>query len=257
MSDDRSAHLGKFVWHDLMTTDLSASLNFYKELFGWTTSEWDMDSSGKYTIIRAGNHDIGGIVPLEAAHPMPSHWMSYVSVNDVDEAAARTRSAGGLVVVEPADIPTVGRFAVIRDPQGAHIMPFAGRSIRRDDPTGPGTFVWDELLTSDPEAAAVFYERLFGWSTREMVRTPEDQYLIFSRDGNDRGGMMRMPAKAMAPPTWLAYVAVDDVDVTATRANELGGRLYVRPTDIPNIGRYAVTGDPTGAALGVFKSASA
>jgi predicted enzyme related to lactoylglutathione lyase len=90
-----------------------------------------------------------------------------------------------------------------------------------------------------------------------MVRTPEDQYLIFSRDGNDRGGMMRMPAKAMAPPTWLAYVAVDDVDVTATRANELGGRLYVRPTDIPNIGRYAVTGDPTGAALGVFKSASA
>jgi predicted enzyme related to lactoylglutathione lyase len=256
MAQDQSDHLGRFVWHDLMTTDVNASVDFYKALFGWTTGEWDMGPAGKYTYIRAGSSDIGGIVPLDASQPMPSHWMSYVVVDDVDGASERTRSAGGTLIVEPTDIPEMGRFAVVRDPQGAHIMPFKGSSAAPEEPAGPGTFVWNELLTSDPEAAAGFYERVFGWSSREMDMGPNGRYWIFSHGGKDRGGMMKMPAKAMAPPTWLSYVAVEDVDATAARAEDLGGRLYVKPTDIPNIGRFAVTGDPTGAALGVFRSVS-
>jgi predicted enzyme related to lactoylglutathione lyase len=82
------------------------------------------------------------------------------------------------------------------------------------------------------------------------------KYWIFSHGGKDRAGMMKMPAKAMAPPNWLPYVAVENVDATAARTPELGGRVYVPPTDIPGIGRFAVTADPTGAALAVFKPSS-
>jgi len=108
----------RFVWHDLMTTDLQKSLAFYTALFGWERRPWDMGGT-TYDMLYAGEIGLGGMVPLPKDFPGASHWVGYVSVPDVDAACARADASGGKTCVPPSDIPTVGRFAVVEDPWGA------------------------------------------------------------------------------------------------------------------------------------------
>src|SRR5687768_15168531 len=103
---------GRFVWHELLSTNTKASDAFYGELVGWKTREQDMGGM-KYTLISSGGTDIGGIVaPPPGARPA---WLGYCTVMDVDKAVKRTRELGGTVAMDAIDIPTVGRFAVIKD----------------------------------------------------------------------------------------------------------------------------------------------
>ena len=110
---------GAFSWSELMTGDPAAASEFYGTLFGWKLETMDM-GQGKYHVVKVGDTSIGGImkIPAEAA-AMPPNWCPYVTVNDVDATAKRCTELGGQVLMPPTDIPTVGRFAVIRDPQGA------------------------------------------------------------------------------------------------------------------------------------------
>lgn len=254
--------LGKFVWHDLMTTDLEKAVAYYTDLFGWTINEVEMEGFGKYKMIHAAGEDHGGIVPLDAAAGHPSHWICYVTVDDVDAAAAKAVELGGQNPVPAMDIPNVGRFAVIIDPQGAMISPYKPTEWRGEGyegPGRPGTFVWHELLAVDPEAEGRFFSEIFGWTVVPMPMGEMGTYHLFKRDiggtGKDAGGMLQKPPGSSGP-SWLPYVGVEDVDATAARVEPLGGKIWVPPTDIPNIGRFAVTSDPTGAFIAMYKSVS-
>lgn len=112
---------GAFSWTELMTSDVPAARKFYGQLLGWTFK--DMDASPMpYTVISAGEQDIGGIMSVPAqAKGMPPAWGAYVTVKNVDEVAGKVAALGGKVLSQPHDIPGVGRFAVIQDPQGATI----------------------------------------------------------------------------------------------------------------------------------------
>jgi hypothetical protein len=110
---------GAFSWSELMTRDPSAATEFYGTLFGWKIETMDM-GQGPYHVVKAGETSIGGIMKIPAdAGPMPPNWCPYVTVDDVDATASRCAELGGKVLMPPTDIPTVGRFAVIQDPQGA------------------------------------------------------------------------------------------------------------------------------------------
>jgi len=250
-----SSATGGFVWHDLMTTDLPRAVGYYTRLLGWTTHVVEIGAGDRYTMIRAEGTDIGGIVPLDPALGIASHWIGYATVDDVDAACERAESLGGAVCVPATDIPDAGRFAVIADPDGAIVSPF--RSVREGAPeratTVAGTFCWNELLTRDPGAVAGFYEGVFGWSSHATDMGASGTYWLFRRGEVDAAGMMRMPADATARPFWMPYVAVDDVDAAAVRAAELGGSIYVAPADIPGIGRVAVPGHPPGGAVALFR----
>ncbi len=115
---------GVFCWNELNTKDAAASKKFYSELLGWQLVE-SKDASMPYTEIVVGDQHIGGIYQATAecggGADVPSHWMSYVAVDDVDAAAGRVEELGGTVRVPPTDIPNVGRFSVITDPTGASI----------------------------------------------------------------------------------------------------------------------------------------
>ena len=116
-----------------------------------------------------------------------------------------------------------------------------------------GTFCWNELATSDREAAKRFYTELFGWTPSEAQFGPTT-YTTFKSGARAIAGMMQMsPECGETPPHWMAYVAVDDVDEIVRRVWELGGRICVPPTDIPSVGRFSVINDPTGATLSIIK----
>jgi uncharacterized protein len=256
---ENKPYLGRFVWYDLMTTDPGASARFYAKLFGWTAKEDAPGSEGPYTMFRNGGKEFGGMVPIDKGRPIPSHWLGYVAVADIDAAAARAAVLGGRVVHPPTEIPNVGRFAVIVDPQGAAFSLYQGRDTDSAEdwkvPSGPGMVAWNELLSPDPPSAARFYKEICGWSTREMDMGPMGTYWIFTYGDKDCAGMLKMPPEAQGPPAWVCYFQATDVDASTALAQELGGRVHVAPRDIPGIGRFSVTADCTGAIFAIFKPA--
>src|SRR5512141_2021477 len=115
-----------------------------------------------------------------------------------------------------------------------------------------GLFVWYEHLSKDVQAAIAFYSEVVGWKTQPF----SGDYTMWVGSEGPLGGVMKLPeeaAKQGAPPHWIGYVQVDDVDATAALARKLGGKIYKEPTDIPTVGRFSVLADPQGAAIAVFK----
>ena len=179
---------GQFVWHDHMSGDEQKARDFYGNLFGWTYEAFKTDM-GDYPMITKDGAQHGGFGPAQGdASP---HWVGHVVVDDADAAGKRAESAGGSVLAA-MDIPEVGRFAVIRDPQGAVISAFAPQG---ESTAGQGQFVWDELHTSDIEAAKSFYPAVFGWTVNEMDMGDMGKYTLFRVGDTDRAGaMQQMPA---------------------------------------------------------------
>ena len=119
MSETAMKQAGEFCWNELMTSDVQAAKTFYGALLGWEMQ--DVSSTGTaYTLLKLGDKEIGGImaIPDQAPRPPPA-WGAYVTVNDVDALLVRVEKLGGKICLPPQDIPDVGRFAVIQDPQGA------------------------------------------------------------------------------------------------------------------------------------------
>ena len=110
---------GAFSWTELTTSDAKAARKFYGTLLGWQFQDMDM-GEGTYTVINVGGQGVGGITAIPPnAQGMPPAWGGYVTVDDVDAVVARVAGLGGRVLLPPTDIPAVGRFATIMDPQGA------------------------------------------------------------------------------------------------------------------------------------------
>lgn len=119
--DEQFMQQGAFSWNELMTTDVAAAKTFYSGLFGWETEDMEMPDMA-YTVIKAGEKGVGGIMMMpEDAKNVPPMWGSYVTVKDVDATARKAEQLGAKLLVPPRDIPEVGRFCVIQDPQGAVI----------------------------------------------------------------------------------------------------------------------------------------
>lgn len=123
MSIDPLKQEGAFSWNELMTTDVAGAKAFYSELFNWTLKDANMEGID-YTLVSAGGQEVGGIMPMPTEIPAgtPPHWGAYVTVNDVDAKAKQAESLGGKVLLPAHDIPEIGRFCVIADPQGATLM---------------------------------------------------------------------------------------------------------------------------------------
>lgn len=117
--DSRFKQSGAFSWCELMTTDVAAAKTFYGELLGWELEDMPMPD-GNYTVIKAGGEAMAGMMAMPPpAQDQPPHWGVYVTVPDVDATVAQAQALGGKVLLPPTDIPKVGRFSVLQDPQGA------------------------------------------------------------------------------------------------------------------------------------------
>jgi predicted enzyme related to lactoylglutathione lyase len=242
---------GKFVWFEHLSNDSAKARSFYEPLFGWHTEDLPFGSES-YAMIRNGSAGIGGY--RSALPGAPNCWLAYLSVADVDAAHADAVAAGAKSLTAPVDYGSVGRAAVIADPTGAVFALWKGQEGDPPDvdPMPAGGWLWNELMTPDARAALAFYERVFGYIDAAMPMPGGGEYHVLKQGDQPRAGLMQ-PMDRQTPPLWLPYVKVDDVDGCATQAERLGAKALHPPTDIPDIGRFAVLLDPCQVALAVMK----
>jgi predicted enzyme related to lactoylglutathione lyase len=249
---------GQFVWYEDMTKDPGGAIAFYSEVVGWRTEPFD---GGDYTMWVSNQGPLGGVMKQtgeQATAGAPASWLAHVQVDDVDAAAARARRLGGRIYKEPTDIPAVGRFAVIADPQGAAIAIFKPSSeLQLHDVTKEGEFCWNELMTSDAAAAFEFYSDLFGWKiVEEMDMGPMGTYRIFGVGDARLGGIMTTPKGQRSRPAWLFYAETGDLEAALRRAAAKGAKILNGPMSVPGGGRIAQLEDPQGAAFALHQAAT-
>lgn len=238
---------GRPVWYELLTTDPQAAIAFYTDVIGWKTQAWGDEG---YRMWVAGQGPLGGVSLLpEAVRQMgaPPFWQGSFQVTNVDDAIAHAQRLGGKVH-HVETVPTVGRLAVIADPQGAAISLFTPeRAMPPHDIGKPGEVAWHELYTSDYRAGFEFYHQLLGWERlAEMDMGALGKYLLWGRGGKQLGGMMTLPDH---PPSWLYYVTTDDLDAALARAQARGARVLNGPMPVPTGQHIVQLVDPQGAAF--------
>lgn len=242
-----------FVWYELMTTDVPAAARFYSAVVGWRVEDSGMPGLD-YLLFHSGDNMVAGLMaqPEESrAAGNPPGWLGYVWVADVDAKTAEARELGATVYVEPRDIPGVGRFSVIADPQGAVFALYYGANDNPDKPAmmTPGQIGWNELYASDWEKLLPFYEGLFGWSKGiavDMGGMGTYQLVVAEAGAEGFGGMFDKPPEVPAT-FWLYYFTVDAIDPAVERVNANGGKVLFGPMEVPG-GAYIVQcQDPQGA----------
>ncbi len=243
----------KFVWYELLTTDPAAAERFYRDVVGWSAQDSGVPGMA-YTLLSAGETQIGGLMALpEAALKMGARpgWIGYVGVEDVDAEADAFAKAGGVIYKAAADIPGVGRFAVVGDPQGAALTLFKGSSDTEPAP-GPrgarGHIGWRELHAIDREAAFAFYADRFGWTKGDaMDMGPMGVYQLFKAGGDEAIGGIMTKLEAMPVPFWLYYFNVAGIDAAVKAVEAAGGQILNGPHEVPG-GDFILQGlDPQGA----------
>ena len=248
-------HPGKFIWVDLVTSDVESAREFYGKLLGWQF-EGEEGKTTPFTLIRQGETPIGGIVYRESpgsSHP-EARWLSYISVPDVDKAAETATENGGEVFVAPFDLSERGRVAVILDPQKVPVGLLKARGgDPADEEVTPYRWMWRELWTTDTASAIGFYGKLAGY-TREnaTLSLQRDPYTVLMSGGRARAGMGQI-ARAEVEPIWLPYVNVDDPQAIAARTVTLGGAVLIAPDSTIRNGTVGVIADPTGGILAIQK----
>lgn len=241
---------GTPVWYELTTTDPDAAQDFYTRVLGWRFADSGMPDFD-YRIGHAGEHRVVGLMaPPEAG--MPPRWGIYFAVDSCDATARAVTDAGGKVCHGPQDIPNVGRFAVLSDPQGATfcVLQAEGRDSQAFDQMRQGHGNWHELSTSDPGAALGFYSRIFDWKAgTAMDMGAMGTYQLFSHDGRDIGGMM--PLGQAANPIWIPYFGSAGAEIAMSRITAAGGAVLHGPAEVPGGAWIVSARDPQGAEFAV------
>ncbi|MEM7139173.1 MAG: VOC family protein [Myxococcota bacterium] len=243
---------GKFVWHNLITTEPESARTFYGSLFGW---EFDAIGDGAYTEVTYGGRSIGGIVNAATwkNKPRSAVWLSAVSTPDIGGAVATAKAAGARQLVNIMDIFDVGRIAVLTDPEGAVFQVLeAKRGDPPDVPPPVHSWLWHELIAEDTEAAAKFYQAVFGYRIEIHEVDGDATYRVLARDDAPRAGILENPFEDTRS-AWIPYIRVEDPAALLPVVTLLGGRVVVAPSPSLRGGTVALILDPSGAPLALQK----
>jgi predicted enzyme related to lactoylglutathione lyase len=240
---------GTPCWYELTTKDLDAAEAFYGKVIGWDISDSGMEGMD-YRLAKAGGSMVAGLMAMPEA---PTFWLLYFAVDDCDATARAAEAEGATVHRPPTDIPGVGRFAILTDPQNASfaiLQPLPGSEGGAFDQAKLGHGNWHELYATDPEAALAFYGKLFGWTeSRRMDMGEMGFYHLIAHNGTEIGGVFD-PGPG-APPHWLPYFGVDGAESALARITGGGGTLRNGPMEVPGGAWIVQAADPQGAGFAV------
>lgn len=245
---------GRFVWHEIVTSDVEAARHFYGELAGWQVEPIHVAGAPPYAHLTKNGQTVGGLVLRPGPH-VPPHVLGYVSVLDVEGAIERAREHRAAVLVPPM-FTAFGRAAVLQDPQGAVLgvcRRTQGDPIDSDRAAETGTFSWCQLNSSDAASAASFYGKVLGWQ-----RTPSPgmkDLSAFTQGARPAAGLMQAPQGTFA--NWLTYVSVDQLDRARAIAKQLGGTIVVERIALTGIGQISVIQDNVGSIVALFEAEAA
>ncbi|BCX89113.1 conserved hypothetical protein [Methylomarinovum tepidoasis] len=237
-------HPGKFVWHDLLTTDEVAAQTFYGELLGWS-----FRNRGEYIQIYNGDRLIGGIVAIRPgtgkARPVPSQWLAFMSVEDVDRAAETVQANGGTLINGPMSLGERGRAVLIGDPAGAQLLLLhATGGDPMDREPGIGDWLWNEVWTLEPGPLVSFYTEVGQYEGALQG----DDYVVLIDEGRWRAGIRSIRQKAYAG-RWVPVVRVKDPASLLDKVRKLGGRVLLVPGEEGASEDTALIADNGGAML--------
>jgi uncharacterized protein len=246
---------GRFLWQELRSRDPDAAADFYTRVMPWKSQPFA--PGAQYTVFVTDsdqNRMVAGARTLgeeERAGGAQPQWLGSIGTTDVDATVAQAVALGARVVQPAADMPNVGRSALLADPQGALFGVYKPAHESSAGEAPRGGYSWHEFAGSDLEAAFDFYSALFGWRViNRMDMGPTGVYLIFGRDGKQEGGMYQIPAGKDQPAAWLPYVSHRSADEAARATVAAGGKIANGPMDVPG-GRIAQLIDPQGVMFAV------
>lgn len=252
----RNYRPGEFCWTDLGTTDVARSSTFYQSIFGWERTDFPMGpGDAKYSMLRVDGEDACALYPMsdeQMKMAAPPSWLPYISVDSVDETVEKAKAAGGSVCLGPMDVMDKGRMAIIQDPTGAGFAIWqagAHRGAGLDET--PRTVCWHDLSTPKPEAAGMFYTKVFDWSTKDQD-FGGNTYHRFRLGEDGVCGMWPEPMKR-ALPSWVTYWKVSNCAETVANVERLGGGVLLGSTPVPGMCRFAILTDPQGATFGILE----
>ncbi|MFZ0043461.1 MAG: VOC family protein [Solirubrobacteraceae bacterium] len=251
---------------DTLTTDLVRAQRFYSGVFGWDfvgMRSIPDEQPGAYYVARIDGADVAGLgIPVDAGAPTQT-WNTYVAVTSADETAEAAREAGGSVIIAPVDAAPAGRMGVLGDPSGAAFCIWEpAERLGAARVNEPSAWAMSALSTDDPEAAAEFYGRLFGW--RSEAFGPEGSGMWLCRLPGFVGGEPEQPVPrdvvaaimaGEAPARWNVDFWIDEADRAAAAAADLGGSVLGAPFEDSGF-RRAVLADPDGAPFTVSQKLS-
>ncbi|SDD29592.1 VOC family protein [Glycomyces harbinensis] len=262
-----SIPLGAPIWADTNSPDVAADLEFYTRLFNWASFD-SGEQFGHYTELCLGTtvsvaRAVAGISQNPPGEPgMPAGWGVSFHVDDCVQAAADAEKLGGTIISHPMRVGEDLVYAAMRDPDGGAFGLFEPLS----DHVGftafdePGAIVWCEYVYDGaPVEAMQFYAELLNWSVRlpDAEDPPRDApyVALWTHETNVEfgGGRMALGPELDMKPHWVVCFGTDTVELTVSKAVDLGGSVVVAPMEDPG-GRMAVLASPTGAHFSVMSS---
>ncbi|MFI0780157.1 VOC family protein [Streptomyces sp. NPDC021212] len=245
---------GTPCWIDLTASDQQAALDFYSGLFGWA-GEIGPAEFGGYTVCTLKDRPVAGVMAAQAMDDQPAPptvWTTYFCSADAQATSEAISRNGGTVLLPVMDVMDLGKMMVAADPTGAvfgvwQAQEFPGAGIVNE----PGTLVWNELNTSDREAASTFYAEALGIETTSMEGA--EGYYGLTVNGRTVGGLqsLREGVPPGTPSHWLVYFSVENTDRTVAKLSAEGGTVLKPPFDMV-AGRMALVQDPQGAPFAVI-----
>jgi predicted enzyme related to lactoylglutathione lyase len=242
-------------WVDLTVPDLDAATVFYAAVLGWEFQRFGPEY-GDYAIAQVDGAAAAGIGPLPPdGHPA---WTLYLASDDVDATATAIGDRGGTLLLPPGDVGPLGRMCIAADPTGAVFGVWqAGQHIGAGIVNESGGLSWEDLRSTDPDAARAIYQGVFGYRTDPLPAAGRD-YTTFALAGEPAplggmGGLTGGPAGAGSH--WLVYFGVADRDAAVAATREHGGTVFVADRDTV-YGRMAWLADPDGAQFWVIQAAA-
>ncbi len=249
-------HVGKVVWADLVTPNLSSAEKFYGGLFGWTFQRIHAGDSD-YAVAMIGGRPIAGIVekPVPVTEHRQSAWLTFIAVRDVDAVKRTVLARKGKVLADSVSYALRGRQAVLADPEGAVFAILASSSGDPPDYLAvPGEWIWSSLHAKNPETEAAFYQNVFGYDVFDVEGADGMEHVILSSDDYARASANALPSgEGPRHAHWLNFIRVDHAADICARAVSLGGRILVEPHADRHGGLVAVVSDPAGAPVGLME----
>jgi hypothetical protein len=237
-------------WVDLSSPEPAASHRFYGSLLGWQVVD-SGDETGDYGMCLFEGGPVAGIGPRTDGDGAPPAWLTYLAVDDVEKVAEGVAPAGGALVVPPTTVGEAGRMAVAQDPTGAVVGLWqAGGTIGFERYNEPGSVLWNEHLSRDPDRARDFYGSVFGYRFQQVEGHP--YWTLALEDGQDSVAGLGAATDDTAAG-WMTYFMVESVDAAVATVPELGGRVVSAPWDEP-FGRTTVVTDPHGAVFALMSA---